>query len=344
MPDRIVRQAILTSERVNKLSWPAEVFYRRLMSIADDYGRSEARPNILRAYLYPAKLDKVSDSDVVKWLSECSKAGLVRIYHVDSKEYVEILQFGQRLRAMKSKYPQPSAECGHSLADDSGSPPETNRRESESETESEEKRKPQAAGGASLKIENLFPEHFSIDFTEVWIRWKKYKKEEFRFSYKSEDSEKESIEELLKLSRSNEVVARAMIKKSMAKGWRGFFELDDTQEIIKNVQKTQQTVQKIDPIVTEVNYLFESYKEDPDRCTIISVDEMHYNVLKKAGLMKFDAAVAELIKKEATDKLTIDNLVVNETSVRKFSQKFAVIHLFKSLKETGAETVFYDEN
>jgi hypothetical protein len=112
MPDRVVRQDILTSDPVNMLSWAAEVFYRRLMSLADDYGRYEARPSLLRASLYPLKLDRVSEPDVVKWMGECSEAGLVRVYTVNAKEYVEIQKFGQRLRAMKSRYPPPTVNGG----------------------------------------------------------------------------------------------------------------------------------------------------------------------------------------------------------------------------------------
>ncbi len=48
MPNRILREGILTSERVNLLSWEAEVFYRRLMSVVDDYGRFHAHPALLR--------------------------------------------------------------------------------------------------------------------------------------------------------------------------------------------------------------------------------------------------------------------------------------------------------
>ena len=39
MPNRILRDTILRSERVARLSPTAELFYRRLMSVADDYGR-----------------------------------------------------------------------------------------------------------------------------------------------------------------------------------------------------------------------------------------------------------------------------------------------------------------
>jgi hypothetical protein len=143
MPDRILRADILTSEPVNQLSWPAEVFYRRLMSVVDDFGRYEGRPSLLRAALYPLQIDKVSEPDVVKWMGEVSKAGLVRKYTVDGKEYVEITKFRQRLRAMKSKYPAPADIRGQMTASDDRPPPETKRGgdgfRNESETESEGK-------------------------------------------------------------------------------------------------------------------------------------------------------------------------------------------------------------
>ena len=44
MPNRILRDGILMSPRVNVLSSEAELFYRRLMSVVDDYGRFSAHP------------------------------------------------------------------------------------------------------------------------------------------------------------------------------------------------------------------------------------------------------------------------------------------------------------
>ena len=48
MPNRILREGILTSERIERLDWAEEVFYRRVMSVVDDYGRYYARPALLR--------------------------------------------------------------------------------------------------------------------------------------------------------------------------------------------------------------------------------------------------------------------------------------------------------
>lgn len=116
MPDRIVRAGILTSEAVNKLSWAAEVFYRRLMSKADDYGRYDGRPPILRADLYPLQLAKVTEPDIEKWILETVEAALVRDYVLAGKRYLEIKNFGQQIRS-KSKWPPPPASnCDQLLA------------------------------------------------------------------------------------------------------------------------------------------------------------------------------------------------------------------------------------
>ena len=120
MPNRIIREGILTSPKIAKLGWAEEVFYRRLMSLVDDYGRYFADPCLLRGHAYPRQLNKVSDSDVGKWLHSCEVAGLVRVYPAqDGERYLEIVNFGQQIRATKSKFPQPPAPdstCNHLIA------------------------------------------------------------------------------------------------------------------------------------------------------------------------------------------------------------------------------------
>lgn len=107
MPNRILRDGILDSDRVDRLSVPAEVFYRRLLSAVDDFGRFDARPVVLRAKLFPLRLDRVADSDVAGWLAECEAAGLIAAYQVDGRPYLVYLRFGQTARAKKSKFPPP---------------------------------------------------------------------------------------------------------------------------------------------------------------------------------------------------------------------------------------------
>lgn len=113
MPNRVLREGILESYDVDKLNWAAEVFYRRLMSKVDDFGRFSADVRLLRAALYPLKLDKVSDRDTQGWLQATEKAGLVKVYEVDGKSFLELQKFNQRVRSSESKYPAPPENDSH---------------------------------------------------------------------------------------------------------------------------------------------------------------------------------------------------------------------------------------
>jgi len=112
VPNRILREGILTSAKVTRLGWAEEVFYRRLMSVVDDFGRFYADNGMLRAACYPRQLNKVSDSDIGKWLTALVEAALVRVYSAEDEErYLEIENFGQHVRAKKSKFPDPQCKC-----------------------------------------------------------------------------------------------------------------------------------------------------------------------------------------------------------------------------------------
>ena len=120
MPTRMIREGILTSERVNELSDRAELFYRRLMSVVDDYGRFTANPTLLRSACYPLKVDSVKEDSIKKHLAEAVGAGLIVLYTVGGKEYLEIQDFGQRIQS-KSKYPEPNGVPLKSTVDHGGS-------------------------------------------------------------------------------------------------------------------------------------------------------------------------------------------------------------------------------
>lgn len=115
MPTRLIREGILTSKRVNGLSWEQECFYRRLLSIVDDYGRCEAHASLLRASLYPLKLGRVREAGIERMLTVCQDAGLLRIYEVNTKRYLEIFNFKQATRSPSKCPPPPVAK--HPLTD-----------------------------------------------------------------------------------------------------------------------------------------------------------------------------------------------------------------------------------
>lgn len=99
MPIRLIRDGILTSERVASLSWEAEVFYRRLLSLVDDYGLADARPSVLRSALYPLQLEKMSECNIQRCLAACEKAGLILLFTRNGKSFLMVRNFGQSLRS-----------------------------------------------------------------------------------------------------------------------------------------------------------------------------------------------------------------------------------------------------
>jgi hypothetical protein len=109
VPARLIREGILTSERVDLLDAPAEVFYRRLMSKVDDHGLFDARPSILRSSLYPLRVDRVREADISRWIAACEKAGLIALYEHAGKPYLQMLDTRWTARS-EPKYPLPSTE------------------------------------------------------------------------------------------------------------------------------------------------------------------------------------------------------------------------------------------
>lgn len=106
MTNRIVRDAILDSERVDRLDPPAEVFYRRLMNKVDDFGLFDARPTTLRTSLYPLRIDRVREADISRWIAECVKAGLIALYVADGKPYGQMIDTRWSVRS-EPKFPKP---------------------------------------------------------------------------------------------------------------------------------------------------------------------------------------------------------------------------------------------
>jgi hypothetical protein len=107
VPNRIVREGILTSDRIDQLDAAAEVFYRRLMSKVDDHGLYDARPSILRSSLYPLRVDRVREADITRWIAACEKAGVIALYEHDGKPLLQMLDTRWAARS-EPKYPLPA--------------------------------------------------------------------------------------------------------------------------------------------------------------------------------------------------------------------------------------------
>lgn len=107
MPTRIIREGILDSKAVNALSEPAEILYRRLMSVVDDFGRFEADEELIRARCFPRQLERWPTVRIGEVLLEIGDSPLITVYHRGNKKFLQINNFGQRIQSKTSKYPDP---------------------------------------------------------------------------------------------------------------------------------------------------------------------------------------------------------------------------------------------
>ena len=144
MPNRILKESICTSESIDRLSWLEEVTFYRLIVNCDDYGRMDARPPILRARLFPLKT--LTDKQVQSAIESLRSAGMIDLYKVDGRSYLQIRQWAlhQQIRSKKSKFPAPDSElkpddirCNQMISD---APVIQSESESETESESESAR------------------------------------------------------------------------------------------------------------------------------------------------------------------------------------------------------------
>ena len=108
MPNRLLKEGIVDSDRINSLSAQAEVFFYRLLVVSDDFGCMDARTSILRARCFPLR-DNVSSDHINKWILELLEQKLLISYTCECQPYVQILKWEQRVRS-KGKYPQPTDE------------------------------------------------------------------------------------------------------------------------------------------------------------------------------------------------------------------------------------------
>lgn len=160
MPNRILRDWTY-SDSVDKISFQAEVLFTRLIMKADDYGSYFAKPKLINGNCFPLK--DIRESDISRWLQELASAGLIVFYTAENKEYLNIINFNQRLRSMKKCFPQvpenvieeySRAFCQQVDRDLTAScPPEV---ETETEVETEVEIPPVIPQGDQL--ENLFSE------------------------------------------------------------------------------------------------------------------------------------------------------------------------------------------
>ncbi len=81
---------------------------------------------------------------------------------------------------------------------------------------------------------------------EVWKKWREYRKEQFRITYKP-IGEKAAIGKLMRISQGCHEVQEQIIQQSIENGWKGIFDLKDqkqskTKSALDNWQKARNMI------------------------------------------------------------------------------------------------------
>jgi hypothetical protein len=82
---------------------------------------------------------------------------------------------------------------------------------------------------------------FGDSFANLWLEWRRYRWEQHQFKYKNDGSEQAALHDLVTTARGREEAAIAIIKQSMARGWKGFFDIKNNSNGTK--QPTGKDVQ-----------------------------------------------------------------------------------------------------
>lgn len=129
MPNRLIKETIRTSKRINSLSDFEFRAWTYLITYVDDYGRGSADPELLKGFVFPRRKE-VREQDIQRALAALERTGSILLYEVAGEPYFCFPNWSQhqRIQTKKSKYPAPSDDdmsrwvtVGHG-----GSPPESN--------------------------------------------------------------------------------------------------------------------------------------------------------------------------------------------------------------------------
>lgn len=143
MPNRIIKESICTSEKIASLTDFEFRLWIGLITQADDAGRGDARPAIIKGRVFPLR-DRVTAKDIDVAVHGLAAKGCVSLYTVGGKPYFWFPTWSehQRIRDVKPKYPGPDEAdvdaFPQSAADCRKLRPESNPIRIQSEYESEE--------------------------------------------------------------------------------------------------------------------------------------------------------------------------------------------------------------
>lgn len=112
MPARVVRSEINSSDSLSRVSPLADLTFRALIVVVDDYGRIDGRLPVLKGLLFPLR-SEITEKKLETYLDELAAgpdSPIVR-YVVDGRPFIALSGWekhrGKSKRAETSKYPEP---------------------------------------------------------------------------------------------------------------------------------------------------------------------------------------------------------------------------------------------
>lgn len=108
MPNRLIKDSIYESEKINDLTDFQFRVWVALIAYVDDFGRGDARPAIIKGRCFPLRRS-VTEDDVMVALYDLQAAGCIQMYSVCGKSYLCFPTWSkhQSIRNQRSKYPSP---------------------------------------------------------------------------------------------------------------------------------------------------------------------------------------------------------------------------------------------
>jgi hypothetical protein len=226
MPNRIIKDSIHTSEKLNGLTDFQFRLWVGLLTYVDDYGRGDARPAVIKGLIFPLR-DRMSVKDVSDALGTLAGIGCVNLYEVDGRPYLYFptWEVHQNIRAKKSKYPAPedgiiTSEiiCKRMQADDCKCP----RNPIQSESNPNPNTNPRGADAPSVF------EEFSSGDEKVLSALKEFEKMRKSIKKPLTDRAKELIILDLQKLTDKPTAWVEILNQSVLHSWQGVFPLKET--------------------------------------------------------------------------------------------------------------------
>lgn len=130
LPNRILKESILRSDSIDRLTPFEETVFYRLIVRCDDYGRWYANPKLLASELFPLR-EEIRAPQMEEALRSLEAADLIILYEAEGKALLQLKTWDkhQQVRAKRSKFPPPESEappsdgiCDQTHTDDGACP------------------------------------------------------------------------------------------------------------------------------------------------------------------------------------------------------------------------------